>query len=239
MIDAFHQWNHLVLGFLLLENFSLSIQSLYYIQACSHFPFLLELILVICVFLGIGPFHQGCPPCRHTAAHRQWLCIKSLGRVRLFATPWTAALQAPLSVGFSREECWSRVPFPFSRGSSWPRDWTLTSWVSCNGRQILYLLAPLGKPICRRCVWNSLSRVWLCDPMGLYSPWSSPGQNTRGGSLSLCQLIFPLQESNRSLLHCSWILYQLSYQGSPLFHNPFNFCKVTFPLSFLISTGGI
>ena len=32
--------------------------------------------------------------------------------VRLFATPWTVACQAPLSVGFSRQEYWSRLPFP-------------------------------------------------------------------------------------------------------------------------------
>ena len=36
------------------------------------------------------------------------------------------------------------------------------------------------------------------------------------GSLSLLQRIFPTQESNRGLLHCRWILYQLSYQGSPI-----------------------
>ena len=35
------------------------------------------------------------------------------------------------------------------------------------------------------------------------------------GSLSLLQWIFLTQESNRGLLHCRWILYQLSYQGSP------------------------
>ena len=33
--------------------------------------------------------------------------VKSLSRVRLFATPWTAAHQAPPSMGFSRQECWS------------------------------------------------------------------------------------------------------------------------------------
>ena len=35
------------------------------------------------------------------------------------------------------------------------------------------------------------------------------------GSLSLLQQIFPTQESNRGLLHCRWILYQLSRKGSP------------------------
>ena len=38
--------------------------------------------------------------------------VKSLSRVRLFATPWTAAYQAPPSMGFSRQEYWSGVPSP-------------------------------------------------------------------------------------------------------------------------------
>ena len=38
--------------------------------------------------------------------------VKSLSCVRLFATPWTAAYQAPPSIGFSRREYWSGVPLP-------------------------------------------------------------------------------------------------------------------------------
>ena len=38
--------------------------------------------------------------------------MKSLSHVRLFATPWTVALQAPPSMGFSRQEYWSGLPFP-------------------------------------------------------------------------------------------------------------------------------
>ena len=38
--------------------------------------------------------------------------VKSLSRVRLFATPWAAAHQAPPSMGFSRQEYWSGVPLP-------------------------------------------------------------------------------------------------------------------------------
>jgi len=38
--------------------------------------------------------------------------VKSLSRVWLFVTPWTAAYQAPLSMGFSRQEYWSGVPLP-------------------------------------------------------------------------------------------------------------------------------
>ena len=38
--------------------------------------------------------------------------VKSLSRVLLFATPWTVAYQAPPSMGFSRQEYWSGLPFP-------------------------------------------------------------------------------------------------------------------------------
>ena len=38
--------------------------------------------------------------------------VKSLSRVRLFVTPWTVAYQPPPSMGFSRQECWSGLPFP-------------------------------------------------------------------------------------------------------------------------------
>ena len=58
-----------------------------------------------------------------------------------------------------------------------------------------------------------------------YSPWMGQrdgrackyDQNIQNGvgSLSLLQQIFPTQELNQGLLRCRWILYQLSYQGSP------------------------
>ena len=38
--------------------------------------------------------------------------VKSLSCVQLFVTPWTVAYQAPPSVGFSRQEYWSGLPFP-------------------------------------------------------------------------------------------------------------------------------
>ena len=44
----------------------------------------------------------------------QCVKVKSLSRVRLLATPWTAAYQPPPSIGFSRQEYWSGVPLPSS-----------------------------------------------------------------------------------------------------------------------------
>ena len=38
--------------------------------------------------------------------------VKSLSRVRLFATPWTVVYQALLSMGFSRQKYWSGLPLP-------------------------------------------------------------------------------------------------------------------------------
>ena len=52
---------------------------------------------------SVDPFI--CPP------NRLGVC-QSLSRVRLFATPWTVARQAPLCMGFSRQEYWSGRPFP-------------------------------------------------------------------------------------------------------------------------------
>ena len=65
---------------------------------------------------------------------------------------------------------------------------------------------------------NSESRSVVSSPLrphGLYSPWNSPEQNTRVGSFSLLQGIFPTQGWNPGLQHCRWILYQLSHERSP------------------------
>ena len=54
--------------------------------------------------------------------------------------PWTVALQAPLSMEFSRQ--WSGLPFPspgdLPNPEIEPRDQTHVSWISCIGKQILY-----------------------------------------------------------------------------------------------------
>ena len=60
----------------------------------------------------------------------------------------------------------------------------------------------------------------LCNPMDCSLPGSSvrgdsPGKNTGVRCHALLQGIFPTQGSNPGLLHCKWILYHLSHQGSP------------------------
>ena len=69
----------------------------------------------------------------------------------------------------------------------------------------------LGPLAWSRCSWKSREKSesahhsGMSDslgPHGLYSLWHSPGQDTRGGSLSLLQGIFLTQELNQGLLHC-------------------------------------
>ena len=48
--------------------------------------------------------------------------VKSLSRAQLLATPWTGAYQAPLSIGFSRQDYWSGVPLPSPKKTyRWPK----------------------------------------------------------------------------------------------------------------------
>ena len=56
-----------------------------------------------------------------TCGMNEWM--KSLSRVRLFATPWTVAYQAPQSMGFSRQECWSGLPFGVYINSEYCQNW--------------------------------------------------------------------------------------------------------------------
>ena len=70
-------------------------------------------------------------------------CAQLLSRVRLFVTPWTAALQAPLSMGILQARILEQVAMPSFRGSSQPRDRTL-GLPHC--RWILYHLSHQGSP---------------------------------------------------------------------------------------------
>ena len=106
---------------------------------------------------------------------------KSLSRLWLLATPWTAAYQAPPSMGFSRQDYWSGVPLPS------PREATSKVQIVCKVK------------------WKSLSVSNSLQPHG--GPWNSLGQNTGVGNLSLLQGIFPAQGLNPGLPHCRQSLY--------------------------------
>ena len=64
-----------------------------------------------------------------------------------FATLWTITSQAPLSMGFSRQEYWSGLPCLPPGESSRPRDQTCVSYISCIGRWALYHRRHMGSLI--------------------------------------------------------------------------------------------
>ena len=75
------------------------------------------------------------------------LCMLSrFSHVQLFAALQTVARQAPLSMGFSRQEYWSGLPFP-SPGDLLNPDRTLVSYVSYIGRQVLYTSTTWEAPV--------------------------------------------------------------------------------------------
>ena len=124
--------------------------------------------------------------------------IKPLSSVKLFVTPWTIK-----SMEFSKPEYYSGS-LSLLQGI-FPTQGSNPGLPHC--RRILYHLSHKGSPT-------------LSDPLDCSLPGSSVhdylGKNTRVGCHALLQGIFPTQGSNPGLLHCRWILYQLSHKGSPL-----------------------
>ena len=84
------------------------------------------------------------------------LLLSCYSRVWLFATPWSAAYQAPLSLGFSRQEHWSGMPFPSPMYESEKWKWS------------------------RSVVSDSLQPRGL-QPTRLLHPWDFPGKSTGVG----------------------------------------------------------
>ena len=72
--------------------------------------------------------------------------LSPFGCVRLFATPWTVAHQAPLSMGILQARILEWVAISFSKGSSWPRDRTHPLFRLLQGQVGSLPLAPPGKP---------------------------------------------------------------------------------------------
>ena len=84
--------------------------------------------------------------------------VKSLSCVRLLATPWIAAYQAPLSMGFARQECWSGMPLPSpDLGISWSKylKTLLSSVKLLSGYQYHPNPRPRKIPVERGLLWES------------------------------------------------------------------------------------
>ena len=126
--------------------------------------------------------------------------VKSLSRVGLIATPWTAAYQAPPSMGFSRQEYWSGLPLP---SLVYLYSYTFIHMCTCAKLLQSYPTAPLSMGFSRQEYWRGLSFPSpgdLLDPeielpplcllhwQGGSSPLAPPGKPIL--STSLCKCIY-------------------------------------------------
>ena len=114
-------------------------------------------------------------------------------------TPGTVACQTPLSMGFSRQECWDELPFPSPGALPDPGIEPVSPTLA--GR--FFTTEPVGKP----------NVIYHQHFLNYY---------TRMSSLSLFQGIFPTQGSNPGCPHCRQILYQLSQKKKKRRRSPLN-----------------
>ena len=95
--------------------------------------------------------------------------VKSLGRVRVFATPWTAAYQAPPSMGFSRQEYWSGLPLP---SPPWPLVSTKCPFHSVPHLWQSKLFPDVPKWTVRATVWEQAQSRFPCHMAGILFSFS-------------------------------------------------------------------
>ena len=102
---------------------------------------------------------------------KDFVCVlRHSSHCQLFATPWTVACQASLSMGFSRQEYWSGFPCP--PPGDLPHLGISVSYVSCTGKQILH----------------NYSTTWVDKEMATHSSvlaWRIPGTGEPGGLPSM------------------------------------------------------
>ena len=98
-------------------------------------------------------------------APSQWsTCAKSLQSCLTFCGSMDRSLPGSSVHGILQTKILEWVAMPSSRGSSWPRDWTRVSYVSCIGRRVLYHWCHLGSP-----QWSLIGPLLLLLPY-LISP---------------------------------------------------------------------
>ena len=106
--------------------------SIELVMISNHLILCLPLILLPSIFPIIRVFSNESALCirwpKYWSFTFRIVHVLSLSHVWLFVTLWTVACQAPLSVGFPRQEYWSGLPFPSPGDFSQSRDHT---WVSC------------------------------------------------------------------------------------------------------------
>ena len=133
--------------------------------------------------------------------------------------PWIVAHQAPLSMEFSRQEYWSRLPFhtPGDLHDSRIEAMSLASPALAGS---FFTIVPPGnlitKPTLCCVVLGHLIMSDSLRPHGLYPARLLCFMGILQARITGVGCHALLQGLNPGLLHCRWILYQLNYQGCPM-----------------------
>ena len=97
--------------------------------------------------------------------------VKFLSRVRLLATPWTAAFQAPPSMGFSRQEYWSGVPLsvPLLHGKEKEKRWNLwqisSFWALKSLQMVTRAMKSENDCFLAGKLWETSTVCWKSEPL--------------------------------------------------------------------------
>ena len=108
----------------------------------------------------------------------EYVCVRN--HVQLFATLWTVAHQTPLSMGFSRQEYWSGLPFPPPRDLLDP-EWIRVSYVSTSTTWETIFSIGIPRQLSAKesaCQWRRLRRCGF-NPWVGKSPWRRKWQLTQ------------------------------------------------------------
>ena len=106
------------------------------------------------------------------------LLLRRFSRVRLCASPWTAAYQASPSMGFSKQKHWSGLPFPSPMHESGKSKWS-------------------------RSVVSESLRSYGLQPTRLFHPWDFPGKSTGVGCHCLLWLsVIPVHKRKQYYVIC-------------------------------------
>ena len=130
-------------------------------------------------------------------------CCYRVSHVRLCATPEMAAHQAPSSLGFSRQEHWSGLPFPSPMHESEKWKWShsvMSDWSQPHGRQ----------------------------PTRLLHPWDFPGKSTGVGCHCLLQIL-TLDGQNSTWTWCTDNTYWSQFHSSLTFSWSEIKCLLSYP----------
>ena len=139
--------------------------------------------------------------------HESEVKVKSLSRIRLPATPWTAAYQAPLFMGLSRQEYWSGLPLPspyFPASASFPMSCLFISGGQSIGASVSASVPPMNIQSWFKIDWFDFLAV-QGTLKSLLQHHSSEASILQHSAFFMVQLLHPYMTTGKTIALTRWI----------------------------------